>query len=219
MSVCVSRCEDVLRVEQAIPRADELRGLTIMDKLIAAELAETAARSAKQPVAASSSGKSKKKVKVAPSASAARGESLVEEDDKLERQAYADEGDDDSHDSDFEEHGAIVPDGPKDPANATAAQDFSGRRVFLDGVAGKNGSVGSIIGWHGKQWEVELDRRDERILVASSKLRWLDVIAPPMAKSAKKKQSAKPDPSGGGSGKIKKKKKFLKTGSGGRSGV
>ena len=99
---------------------------------------------------------------------------------------YDDDDDDDDEEEDEElaEHGFLVPEVVSDPSSAEEAERGRGRRVYLEGVPGRNdllGAAGTIMSWRGKAWDVEMDRRDERILVASRNLRWLDQAPPPVA--------------------------------------
>lgn len=181
-----------------------------MDALIAREqaFATEASKStggAKRAPAAGEPGKKKKKKKeqqqAAPAAPA------YDSDDPL-LDGLDDEPDEE--DSELEENGSFVPDLLVDPASAAAGEQNSGRRVYLEGVPGRTCATGVILGWRGKQWEVELDRGDELVFVRSQNLRYLDQAPPPKAASKKKKNakaaagSGEPAPP---SKKIKKKKK------------
>ena len=123
--------------------------------------------------------------------------------------------DDEAEDDDeLRENGSFVPDGPSDPADRVAAEAFTGRRVFIDGIPGRNGHTGEIIAWRGKQWEVELDKGDERVMVRSLNLMWLDQVPTSAAAAgggARKSSSGGATSSSGASpGGIKKKPKKLK---------
>jgi hypothetical protein len=106
-----------------------------------------------------------------------------------------DDDDDDDEDEELAENGYIVPDTLADPATTEEAEELVGRRVYLDGVPGKDALAGELIGWRRNkgQWEVELDRHDERILVRSANLRFLDVRPPPRKSAAAKPKTPKPD--------------------------
>ena len=122
--------------------------------------------------------------------------------------------DDEAEDDDeLRENGSFVPDGPSDPADRVAAEAFTGRRVFIDGIPGRNGHTGEIIAWRGKQWEVELDKGDERVMVRSLNLMWLDQVPTSAAAAgggARKSSSGGATSSSASPGGIKKKPKKLK---------
>ena len=66
-----------------------------------------------------------------------------------------------------------------DPSSAQEADAAEGRRAFVEGMTERrdlNGAGTTIVQWHVEhgRWEVEMDRKDERLLVRSANLRWLD---------------------------------------------
>lgn len=187
-----------------------------MDALIQREVAaqEASQAAASHAAAAAPISKPKKaKVRAVPqeeastSAAASSWDGVVVKGDE----------DDDETDEEFAEHGAFVPDPIADPATAAAAEAGAGRRVYLEGLQNRrdlNGAAGTIIEWNQatRQWEVEMDRRDERVYVRSAKMRYLDQAPRPKAKKAKAKETiVKAIEKSSTSQKSGKKKKKRKT--------
>lgn len=174
-----------------------------MDKLIALEeAAHSAAHSAAgkrvaKPAKAARPAKSKPS-HAASSADARGWDGVVVKGDDSE----------DEVDEDLEDNGSFVPDGVSDPPTAADAGAGVGRRVFLDGMQARrdlNGAAATVVAWHAdaKRWEVEMDRRDERVLVRSGVMRYLDQ---PQRKAAKAKPKAEAERPKAGKA-IKKKRK------------
>ena len=168
-----------------------------MEALLARELAIAATSEA--------TAAKKKKVKVGGAVAQPRGAAAVApKKEKAKRVAVASPGvanadvvesGDEEEDDDLHENGYMVPDALAHPASDADAAADVGRRVYLEGVAGRDALAGILIGWRrGRgEWEVELDRHDERILVRPANLRWLDQPAP----ASRKKPKLKSKPSDG----------------------
>ena len=106
---------------------------------------------------------------------------------------FNDDDDDDEPDDELEENGFVIPDALTNPASDEEAKANIGRRIYIDGGAtGRDTYTGEIIGWHSAkgQWQVELDRGDERLFVRSANLRRLDMPPPPKKKKKKKSTDA-----------------------------
>ena len=140
----------------------------------AAAAAELRVAAKNKPINSSKKASPKEKSKPAKKAAVAASSSSSKASHVFN--ADFDEDDEDEEDDEFAENGFTVPDAYADPKSDADAQNNVGRRVYLDGVPGKDALAGEIIGWnkHKKLWEVELDRRDERLLVKSQCLRPLD---------------------------------------------
>ena len=201
-----------------------------MDALIAREMAlgaagnsSAASRKASKPAA---NGKKKRPpARDEPAAAVGSGTGKTSlKKQKVTMSAYStfnadwdsDDSIDDEDDEDLAENGYAVPDALTNPATDADAQAFVGRRVYIDGVPGRDALAGELIGWRKNKgaWEVELDRRDERVFIASKNLRWLDQPPPPRKKPMKKKKAAGGSSSGAsasgasdGGKKLKPKKK------------
>lgn len=102
--------------------------------------------------------------------------------------ADVDEDGEVEEDEDFQANGYLVPDALSAPSADQIEADV-GRRVYLEGVPGKDAFAGELVVWHRNKsmWEVELDRGDEHILVRPANLRWLDLPPPSRAKKPKPK--------------------------------
>ena len=171
-----------------------------MDALIALE--EAAASEA-----FASAGASKRAVpgaaKEPKSAKRAKAKAQPEPEPAFEEEDWDDDDDDDDDDEldeELEENGSYTPVAVTDPASDAAAGALVERRVFLDGVPGRSDlrcSGATICGWRSKkrQWEVECDRGDERLLVSSKYMYFLDLAPePPPARTKKAPREAKKAP-------------------------
>ena len=192
-----------------------------MEALIAREVALGGATGGAKKVAKAAAASGKKKRAPASSSSepkqkVARGSASAE---TPVFNADWNEDEDEDEDEELEDNGYAVPDALADPPTAADAEKLVGRRVYIDGMRSRDAMAGELIGWRKNKsaWEVELDRGDERIFVASRNLRWLDQPPPPRKKPLKKKKAAAPAADGAGSGdaptdaKKKSKKKKERT--------
>ena len=104
--------------------------------------------------------------------------------------AAANDEDDEEVDEELAEHGSIIPQQLNDPRDEAEAQAAISRRVYVDGLVARrdlNGGGATIIQWRtdAQRWEIEMDRRDELVLVRSLHLRFLDLPAPIVRKPQK----------------------------------
>lgn len=104
-----------------------------------------------------------------------------EQDDPL--LAAAAEDDEDEDDEELAENGSVTAQALTDPSSDAQAEATVGRRVYVDGLVARrdlNGGGASVIQWRAdaQRWEIEMDRRDELVMVRSVNLRFLDVAPP-----------------------------------------
>jgi glycosyltransferase involved in cell wall biosynthesis len=108
----------------------------------------------------------------------------------------------------------VMPELLEDPLSAAEADAVVGRRVYVERMVQRkdlNRGSATVLGWNVKQnrWEIEMDKGDERVLVRSANLGFLDVAPLAMQPSSGKKRRAAEE---GSSVELneKKKKKNLK---------
>ena len=133
---------------------------------------------------------------------------------QLEDEALDDNDYDDEEDEDLRENGNLMPELLEDPRSAAEADAVVSRRVYVEGMVQRkdlNRGSATVLGWNVKQnrWEIEMDKGDERVLVRSANLGFLDVAPLAMQPSSGKKRRAAEE---GSSVELneKKKKKNLK---------
>ena len=152
--------------------------------------ADNARAQRSQTGAPKNAGKGSIRSRPAPVASMSRA---IETTRSVER-SEDDDDDDDEDDEELREHGSIVPDQLSDPSSTALGDAFAGRRVYVEGLVQRkdiNRNTATIIDWRHEhaRWEIEMDKRDERLLVRSTNLRWLDIPAP-ATNSAKRSSTA-----------------------------
>ena len=156
-----------------------------MDALLDRELAER--REAEERV--------NKRAPVVPKApkapKGAKRQAKAPEPEPEEEEDWDDTEEDDEYDEELAEHGSFTPTVAADPVDEAEAESMIDRRVFLDGVprrADLRMGGATILGWRAKkrQWEVECDRGDERVLVSSSCMFFMDLAPSPRQPAAKK---------------------------------
>ena len=160
-----------------------------MDALLDRELAER--REAEERV--------NKRAPVVPKApkapKGAKRQAKAPEPEPEEEEDWDDTEEDDEYDEELAEHGSFTPTVATDPVDEAEAESMIDRRVFLDGVprrADLRMGGATILGWRAKkrQWEVECDRGDERVLVSSSCMFFMDLAPSPRQPAAKKAKAA-----------------------------
>ena len=184
----------------ARPRTTTCR---VMEALLARETAiaeASAARAAKAPakVAAATSldvfgSKKKEKGKKPRAGSSAELASSQRSASAQPEEAVPVEADDDESDDELVENGYAMPELVEDPRTAAEAEAAVDRRVYVEGMVARkdlNRGSATVIAWRSQQkrWEIEMDKRDERVLALSRNLGWLDG-KPPAAQKLKKKRA------------------------------
>ena len=114
---------------------------------------------------------------------------------QLEDAALDDNDYDDEEDEDLRENGNLMPELLEDPRSAAEADAVVGRRVYVERMVQRkdlNRGSATVLGWNVKQnrWEIEMDKGDERVLVRSANLGFLDIAPPAMQPSSGKKRRA-----------------------------
>ena len=114
---------------------------------------------------------------------------------QLEDEALDDNDYDDEEDEDLRENGNLMPELLEDPRSAAEADAVVSRRVYVEGMVQRkdlNRGSATVLGWNVKQnrWEIEMDKGDERVLVRSANLGFLDIAPPAMQPSSGKKRRA-----------------------------